>query len=171
VQNDFNILVNDSCILFDLFDLDLLNDFFSLGFKFYTTPQVISEITDDGQQVYIQEFIDKGILIIDNYGKFESIQFLYDTFPGLSFTDCSVLELSIRINGILLSSDKGLRNITRSQNIQVRGVLWIIKKMVEDGILTKVLAIEKLQYYPRINVRAPINDIKKLIDNLKIGIK
>ena len=166
--NDWNILINDSCVLFDLYDLGLLQDFFRLGYKFYTTPQVIMEITDDDQLTEIQQYIDSGELNIDSKGTLDSIQSLYNHYPGLSYTDSSVLELTIRINGILLSSDKGLRNITKRQNIQVRGVLWIIEKMVDVEVLSVHLAIDKLQAYPKINLRAPQNEINKFIEFLQV---
>lgn len=165
--DDNNILINDSCVLFDLFDLELLEDFFQLGYKFYTTPQVIMEITDDDQFTEIRQYVDRGVLKIDSTGSLDSIQSLFDHYPGLSFTDSSVLELALRIKGILLSSDKGLRNITKRQNLQVRGVLWIIHEMVGSKILSVDLAIEKLQAYPKINMRAPQNEIKKLIEILQ----
>lgn len=148
-------------------DLKLLQDFFKLDYEFYTTPQVIGEITHDDQISEIEQYIQAEILLIDNQGTLESIQELYNYFPGLSFADSSVLELTSRVNGILLSSDKGLRNITRKNNLIVKGVLWIIEEMVNMGILTKEIAVQKLLDYPMINTRVPNNEIKKLIGKLQ----
>ena len=154
-------------MLFDLVDLNLLEDFFQLDYQFYTTPQVISEITDEYQLNEIEKYINRNSLIVESSGILESILVIFDKYPGLSFTDSSVLELSIRLNGILLSSDKGLRNITRRNNLEVKGVLWIITELVNNKIITKETAVHKLKMYPDINLRAPVNEIKKLIISLQ----
>ena len=161
------ILINDSCVLFDLADLNLLNDFFELEYSFYTTPQVISEIRDEVQLVEMGKFIDNSSLIVDSNGDFESIQLIYDKYAGLSYADSSVLELAIRLEGILLSSDKALRNISKRINLDVRGVLWVIKELVIKRMISKETAEMKLKEYPEINIRVPLNEIKKLINDLQ----
>ena len=161
------ILINDSCVLFDLVDLNLIDDFFLMEYSFYTTGHVIEEIKDDAQISSIEKYISNGVLKIDNSGSFESIELLFDKHPSLSYTDSSVLELALRMKGILISSDKSLRNISKSKNIEVKGFLWIVYKLVEDKILKKNKAIEILTEYPQINVRAPINEIKRLIEILE----
>jgi len=167
VLSSNKILINDSCVLFDLVDLNLIDDFFLMEYSFYTTGHVIEEIKDDAQISSIEKYISNGVLKIDNSGSFESIELLFDKHPSLSYTDSSVLELALRMKGILISSDKSLRNISKSKNIEVKGFLWIVYKLVEDKILKKNKAIEILTEYPQINVRAPINEIKRLIEILE----
>jgi len=156
------ILITDSCILFDLLDLSLIQAFFQISNKIYTTPQVIEEITNSFQMSEINKYISKGNLIINTDGSFESIQDLFDELQGLSYTDCSILELASRKNGVVVSSDKTLRNesIRRKQN--VKGMLWLIEVFVEKGYITKEIALEKLNIYPDLNKRAPIQEIIKL---------
>lgn len=170
VVTEDKILITDSCVLFDLIDLNLLQDFFKLDSTFYTTPQVIGEITDENQFTIVKQFIDINALVIDSTGAFGNIQKLYDNYPGLSYVDCSVLELTQRTRGILLSSDKNLRNITKNNNLDVRGVLWIIREMVNNALLSKERAVHKLRLYPSINARAPINEINKLIEDLNASL-
>ena len=156
-----NILINDSCILFDLVDLNLLDDFFQLEFSYYTTSSVIEEVVDDSQMSLIKAYISKNKLIVDNQGLLESIESIYDLYPSLSFTDSSVLELTKRKKGILLSSDKSLRKISKQNGINVKGLLWVIRNLVEMNVISSEKAIERLNLYPQINVRAPIKEIKK----------
>lgn len=164
------ILINDACILFDLVDLNLIDNFFRLEYSFLTTGLVIKEIKQDEQISSVNKFISNGVLKIDNSGSMESIEFLFDNYPGLSYTDSSVLELATRSKGILLSSDKKLRNISKSKNIEVKGFLWIVYRLVETRIITVKQAKEKLKKYPEVNERAPIKEIKKLYERLD-GIK
>jgi len=41
------IVVNDACFLIDLIDVDLLGEFFQLGFQAHITPSVLAEIEGD----------------------------------------------------------------------------------------------------------------------------
>jgi predicted nucleic acid-binding protein len=75
-----------------------------------------------------------------------------------------------RTKGILLSSDKGLRNITKRNNLDVRGVLWIIEALVDHTLISKENAVQKLREYPSINVRAPRKEINKLIEDLNSSL-
>ena len=159
----YKILINDSCILFDLVDLNLIQDFFQLDYKFYTTPEVIGEITDNNQLSEVKKYISDETLIVDSMGSFESIQSLFDEYPGLSFTDSSVLELATRINGIVLSSDKSLRNISKRRNLTVKGFLWIIEELLDKKIISRNTAVRNLRNYQNVNIRVPIKDIRILI--------
>jgi len=160
------ILVLDACIIFDLLDLNLIEEFFQLDNMKFVTPQVLSEITNDSQLAVIKSFIQNGILKIESAGTLESIQNIFVENPGLSFTDCSVLELALRINGILLSADKRLRNEAARRTLTVKGMLWIIEEMIRNRIITLDTGIEKLKKYPEINTRIPKKEITNLCINL-----
>lgn len=160
------IVVQDACILFDLVDLDLLKVFFQLELTVLTTPQVITEITDEDQQSAISIHLQNGELKVDEGGSYESISELFDEFPGLSFADCSVLELALRKNAVVLSSDGGLRKISRRKKCEVHGTLWIIQELHDFGIIGKAAAIEKLKMYASINLRAPKKIIAQMITAL-----
>lgn len=161
------IVIKDACILFDLVDLNLLGDFFQLGFITLTRPQVIGEVTNETQWQEISEFVNSGQLQIDSEGEFAEVQKIYDEYPGLSIPDSSVLELALRKSAIIYSSDGSLRKISVKQGLTVRGILWIIEELHISGFLKKEQAIEKLNLYETINQRAPLKEIKKLIEKLK----
>lgn len=160
------IVIKDACILFDLVDLNLLEDFFQLEVSAFTTPQVIGEITNEAQWGEVSKFIDNGKLQIDVEGKYETIAELFDEYAGLSIPDSSVLELAIRKNAIIYSSDGSLRKISIKRSLTVIGVLWIVEKLHDSGFLHKESTIEKLNLYEKINQRAPVNEIKNLITKI-----
>lgn len=167
MSSEKEILINDSCILFDLIDLNLIEGFFQLDYNVYTTQMVISEIADDVQLSVISKYISSGSLNIDSEDSFKSIQLLFDKLPGLSYTDCSVLELAIRKKGIIVSSDKGLRNESKRRDLAVRGILWIIESLLKEKIITIEIALEKLKLLPEINQRSPTKEIALLINKLE----
>ena len=152
--------------MIDLIELDLMESFYKLKLKIITTNQVVSEITDIKQSDILKELISAGVVQVDNNGKFENINNLYQACPGLSFTDCSVIELAVRKKGFILSSDGGLRKYAHLNSISVNGVLWIIEELVNKKILTLENALSKLALYLDINDRAPKKDIATLIKKL-----
>ena len=160
------IVIKDACILFDLVDLNLLEDFFQLEVSAFTTPQVIGEITDETQWEEVSKYINNGKLQIDADGEFEIIAALYDEHPGLSIPDSSVLELAIRKDAIIYSSDGSLRKISIKKNLPVRGILWIVEEINSREFLSNEVAIEKLNLYEKINQRAPVKEIQALINKL-----
>ena len=166
VSDKKEIVIKDACILFDLVDLNLLEDFFQLEVVAFTTPQVIGEITNEEQWKVISKFVAEGKIQIDNDGRFEIIASINDEYPGLSLADSSVLELAIRKNAIIYSSDGGLRKISTKKNLTVRGIIWIIDEMHSRGFFNNETAIEKLNLYETINIRAPLKEIKNLISKI-----
>ena len=100
---------------------------------------------------------------IDGNGTYEAILAISDGNQGLSFADSSVLELAIRKEASIISSDKSLRNESTRRNIPVRGMLWIIEELVEKGVIKKEQAINCLNKYPEVNKRTPKNEVERLI--------
>jgi len=167
VSTSKEIVIQDACILFDLIDLGLIDTFFELNVTVMTTPQVIGEIEEVEQIQKVAEFTSVKKLIIDEEGLLDHVDKLFGENKGLSYTDCSVLELALRKRGILLSSDWKLRTASVRSNLTVRGVLWIIEELCEKKILSLEQALQKLSLYPKLNQRAPKNEIEKLISKLK----
>lgn len=159
-------MIQDACILFDLIDLGLIDAFFELDLSVLTTPQVMGEIEEEDQMKKVLEFTSVKKLIIDEDGVLEHVDKIFDENSGLSYPDCSVLELALRKQGIVLSSDWKFRTVTVRNDLTVRGVLWIIEELHERKIITRDQALQKLSLYPKVNERAPKNETKKLISKL-----
>jgi len=149
-------------------DLNLLDAFFQLDCNIITTPYVISEIIRPDQFKKISQYIENNKLNISEDSSFISIQTLYNECPGLSIADCSVLELSLRKNGIIISNDKRLYNESKKRNLKVKGLLWVIRELINEMIISKKFALEKLKLYPEINQRAPRQEILVFISKLEI---
>lgn len=160
------IVIQDACILFDLIDLGLIDAFFELDLTVMTTPQVMGEIEEEEQVRKVAEFTSVKKLIIDEEGLLDHVDKIFGENKGLSYTDCTVLELALRKQGTVLSSDWKLRTATVRRNLTVRGVLWIIDELHLQKRLTASEAIEKLNLYKRINSRAPLTEIKTMIERL-----
>jgi len=160
------IVIKDACVLFDLLDLNLMEEFYKLDLIVYTTPQVIAEVTDEDQLSKVNVYIQSMKLKIDGNGLVDDVQFISDEYPGLSFADSSVIELAIRKNCTVLSSDNTLRKISVKKKLIVHGMVWIIEELHRCEIISSENAIEKLRSYPEINQRAPKKEIDELIRKL-----
>lgn len=77
-----------------------------------------------------------------------------------------MLELAIRKDAIIFSSDGSLRKISTNKNLTVRGILWIIEELYNKNIMDINTASEKLKLYAVINQRAPIKEIENLINKI-----
>lgn len=161
------IVIKDACILFDLVDLNLLEDFFQLESEAFTTSQVIGEITNEQQWEAISKFIENGRLQIDDNGPLEAITKINEVYPGLSLPDSSVLELAIRKNAIVYSADGSLRKASAKEGITVRGIIWVIAELHASSLLDTDTAIAKLNMYEAINQRSPLKEIKNLISKIQ----
>lgn len=160
------VVIKDACILFDLFDLSLLKAFFQLDIIALTTSQVINEVKEVTQRNAIEPFLINGQLALNDEGTFDVIQRLFENYPALSITDCSILELANRTNGVLLSSDGSLRKIATQSNIKVRGTIWIIEELLRNEIIDGPLAVKSLTLYDGVNQRAPSLEIQKAIKRI-----
>ena len=52
------IVVNDTNVFIDLLDVELLDFFFSLPWEIHTTDTVMLELTNEGQNDAVKQFID-----------------------------------------------------------------------------------------------------------------
>lgn len=161
-RTNVNIIITDACILIDLIELDLINQFLESMQNVYTTNQVVREITDPAQKQKLATIIAAGQIITDDNADFSTLLSLQAEYTSLSIPDCSVLELAIRKQGIVFTSDGRLRKACANKGLNVCGVLWIIENLCTRGIINTTIAIAKLSEYGIINKRAPKSEIQVL---------
>ena len=146
------IAITDACIFIDLYDLDLTVPFFSLDFEIHTSVDVFHEIYPEQQQV-LKAFIHVKNLNVHNIQQNERMIITETNYPSsLSEVDKTVLYLAKKYEAIVLSSDKVVRNYAKSQTIDYHGMLWIFDCLIEQEILTKKQASNKLKELISINV-------------------
>jgi len=157
------IIVNDTNILIDLADIDLLEDAVKLNFEFQTNDFIISEISSPTQLAKVQLLADSGKLTVLTTQAEEYIEISRLQINNLSFEDCSVWFLAKKLNGILLTGDANLRKSALKAGLDVRGIFFIFDKLVEENIIDTIEAIEKLRKLRIVNTRLPISEIEKRI--------
>lgn len=153
-------IVSDTNIFLDLISVDLLAAFFSLSFEFHTTDFVIAEIKNGEQRKKIDEYVENGKLFITQFVDNSEMKELNDYHNSywnkISIQDCSVWLCAKKMSARLLTGDAQLRKLVELENtVEVSGILFVFEEMIEQSIITKVLACEKLESLMRINPRLP----------------
>ena len=138
------IAITDACIFIDLFELDLINHFFSLAIEVHTSVDIINEL-DAGQQQALKNFETASKFTQHKLSGDELLAINAAGYPGaLSNSDKTALFLAEKLNATLLSSDKLLRTTAKNKGIDYHGMLWIIDQLLEQALISKAIAVEKL---------------------------
>lgn len=138
--------VTDACIFIDIYNLDLVSILFKLHLEIHTTSSVFFELNDIQQQLF-KAYQDVGLLVIHNLHQTDLIEIHTHPYPkSLSLPDKSVLHIANKLDACVLSSDKVVRNCAKNKDIEYHGTIWIFDKLVDQSLLTKKKAAEKLKY-------------------------
>jgi rRNA-processing protein FCF1 len=165
------IVINDTNIFLDLYDIGLLDDFFQLPIRVHTVDFVINEITRPEQQKVIQLLIDRGILVVKDYPS-TSIPNLYqfnqECGGNLTLTDSTVIYYAQSLAGCrILTGDRQLRNRAEERGIMVSGILYVFDQLVEHNLVSPYEASQKLEALFRINARLPKREIEIRLEKWK----
>lgn len=164
------IIISDTNIFVDLYNTELLDYLFSLTEEIHTVKQVLFELIDKKQSESLAKFISDGKLFIKSFD-FTELAELYEFSTHcsnrLSEPDIAVVFYGHQTNGVILSGDRRLRSKAESIGIEVHGILYVVKRLVTDGIITVKIAINALEKLINSNPRLPKSDIDQLIDDLQ----
>ena len=162
------IVVNDTNVFIDLFNVGLLEGFFSLPWEVHTTEFVLLELTREGQRDSVSQYEDNGLLHIPVFdgsvmSEIVELYLQHMSKTNVSLTDCTVWYYAKRNSYTLLTGDRKLRNASLNDGVEVHGVIYVIDQLVEEGILAKRIAISKLKQLGKSNQRLPKDEIVKRI--------
>ena len=144
----------------DIVKLDLTASFLALEFELYTTDFVFAEMEPEQQE---QLLSDTLIKIGANQEEMNAIFELSEQHTGLSYEDCSTWYFAQKMDGILVTGDGKLRTKARASGVEVRGMIYIIEQIKDQGLLPIADCIEKLSLLKELNDRLPINEIENRI--------
>lgn len=161
------ILVQDTCALIDLLALDLMGCIKDSGHCIHISEYVYAEILRAHQTAQIDAHILEGLIIVDKFPNEASIDEYRIRFTGLSVADCSMIDLSQRVGGVVVTTDEKLKRVCLSMGLEVHGVVWIIEVMVTESLIVVEEAMAKLDRYGEVNKRAPLKLIEELRQRLK----
>lgn len=139
------IAITDACIFLDLISIEVASEFFNLGLEVHTVQDVLNELHPQQQDV-LSRYRHTGKLTVHNISERDQKIIHQTAFPkGLSNCEKAAIHLAIQLNATLISSDKVVRSYARALAIEYHGILWILDRLVESQLLSKVEAAEKLK--------------------------
>mgnify|MGYP002623373232 CR=1 FL=1 len=166
-----DIVINDTNIFLDLYEVDLLDTFFQMPVQVHTVDFVVDEIKRSAQQSVIQDFISRGVLVVKDYSSASLVnlyQFNRECGGNLTLTDSTVIYYALSIAGCrILTGDRQLRNRAEERGITVSGILYVFDQLVEHGLIPPSEAAKKLDALFRINPRLPKREIEIRFENWK----
>lgn len=153
--------INDANILIDLCDLDIIEEFLKLDMQLCTTDFVMAELEEKQKRL----FGDKLVVLTTKPESFAEIILLSESHSALSFEDCTIWFHTIQKDGVMITSDKPLRNAAKAKGTNVRGILHLFDEMKKQNCMSMQKCISKLEQLKTINPRAPRDLIDQLIAN------
>ena len=160
------IIVNDTNIFIDLQSIGLLRALCDLPYDVGTVDFVVNEIKDLTQAESLATLVREGKIKVESFNIEELAEIIeeHSTVSGnLSVPDCSVCYYARKHSATLLTGDRQLRRYAESNNVTVRGVLFIFDELVAQNIIEAGIAAQKLKELTNINVRLPKSEIEKRI--------
>jgi len=140
------LAITDACIFIDLHLLQLTVPFFELAVEVHTSLDVFNELNAEQQQV-LSAYRSMGKLTVHIIQHEERIAIHQSGYPrALSEMDCTVLYLASKLDAVVLSSDKAVRNYAKKNSIEYHGMLWILDELIaQERLLSKLAAIKLRQ--------------------------
>lgn len=163
------LIITDVSVLFDLFHINVLPEFFALDVEICMTIFVYNEIV---QQEQIQEFETfkrtQKLTVLDLLPEEEEQVLNFKVKRNLkSIPDKTMLWKAIQLKCPLLTCDDKLRREAIDNGIEVHGSIWVVTELAKQKIISSLTAIELLEQLKKINSRLPLDEIDKIIKRLK----
>lgn len=157
--------ISDANIFIDLFAIELIESFFQLNLILHTTNLVINEL-DLAEQLVLRIFEEKGVLTIKKLddADLDELKETAIASKKLSKPDVSIYAYARAIDAMILTSDRPLRKEAEANGFEVHGVLWLFDQLIEQTIITKAQAVQKMKELMLVNTWLPKQECVKRIE-------
>jgi predicted nucleic acid-binding protein len=165
------LIITDVSVLFDLFHIKVLPEFFALDVEICTTIFVYNEIV---QKQQIEEFEmfkrTQKLTVLDLLPEEEEQVLNFKLKRNLkSIPDKTMLWKAIQLKCPLLTCDDKLRKEAIDNGIEVHGSIWVLTELEKKKIIGKQKTIELLGQLKTVNTRLPFDEMDKIIKRLKMN--
>ena len=150
------VLVSDTSVLIDLERGSLIEPAFRLAFEF-AVPDLLYE--RELKDYRGEDFVRLGLRVEGLDGNAVAIALGYRRkCPSLSLPDSFALALAKTNAWTLLSGDRGLRKLAQKETVACHGVLWLLDRIFEHGVIDRnhlCAALAKITAHPRCRLPGP----------------
>lgn len=131
------LLISDANIFIDLEEGGLIAELFLLPHE-VMTPDILYEEELNEQHAHLLEMgLRLGKLTPDTL---IDAHRLIETYRDPGSNDCFAMALARQEQCPLLTGDNALRHAAASEDIEIRGTLWLVEALVAQGVITKTRA-------------------------------
>lgn len=151
------VAIQDANIIIDLIKIELFSSCLRLPYQFVTTNLIFYSELNEEQVAIAEAHIqsEQFALITISDEDLAAILIEAKTDTRLSEQDWSAYYYAQKLNALLLTGDKRLREMAEANNIRVCGILWILDEVVEKNIITTTEAFHYLTDLMQKNNRLP----------------
>jgi predicted nucleic acid-binding protein len=163
------VAITDVSVLFDLFNVGVLPEFFGLDIEIYTTDFIYNEILQSDEKSEFELFVRSGqlkIIVVDDAEQ-ETISNMNLTFSIRSLADKTALFKAMQMQCILLTCDDKIKKEAIKQNLEVHGSIWIIDQLFENEIIDTKRAIEVIESLIKSNSWLPLDELDRRLNMYK----
>jgi hypothetical protein len=153
-----SVLVTDTNIWIDLENGGLLAEVFHLPYQFLTTDFAIPEFIHPRWQTL--QALGLEVRELDSAHVLELINMRQDLI-NLSITDLAAFLLAKIIEATLITGDRRLIELAKSNSLSVHGVLWLLDEMVHYQAITSGQAANALGRMLDRGARLPPDECRK----------
>ena len=163
------VAITDVSVLFDLFNVGVLPEFFGLDIEIYTTDFIYNEILQSDEKDEFELFVRGGQLriIVVEETEHESISNMKLAYSNRSFADKTALYKANQMRCILLTCDDKLRKEAIKQKLEVHGSIWIIDQLVENDKIDTKRATEVIESLKTTNAWLPVDELDRRLNMYK----
>ena len=160
------LLISDANILMDVEVGDLVAPMFSLGYQF-AVPDVLYYEELEKQHAHL---LDMGLQTRSLSAKsVERVQSLSQTYVRPGRIDLFALALAELEKCPLLTGDAALRLAAETEQVEVKGTIWLISEMVREQRITVAVARAALHKMRVNGRRLPWEPAEQMLANFERG--
>jgi len=132
------LLISDSNILFDLYYGNLLEIISLLPYQFGVSDAILSELINPPPKKIIPS--DFQVFSLSSHLVSE-VYYLKKKYGKPSLPDLFSLVVAKEKSAILVTGDSNLRKAASKENVECKGILWILDKLVENSLISNHKAV------------------------------
>jgi len=162
-------LVVDANIWMNLHKSGILSKVVGAGYGLIMPDVVLEEANhpnhQDGLYRELESLVSDEIITLKelNGDEVDLAVTLQDRYQKLTTNDSFALALAISQRIVLVTGDKHLRRAAIDENADVHGVLWLLKRMVDECILEPLQACNALEQMLAHGARLPKTECQSFI--------
>ena len=158
------LLISDSNIFIDLIEGDLLQLMFRLP-EIFAVPNILF------QEELVNHYPDLpvyGLQVMDIDGAYMSeAHRLRRLYKGPSQNDLFALVLAKQEKCPLITGDLRLRKAAKKEGLVIRGTVWIVKRLLEEKLITLTRAKDAFEGMKQAGSRLPWDEVEAMLNEFR----